>query len=228
MLVLHRRFREFLRPVRPTRRRSRRPAVEGLDHRLLLNAGPSRAMGAHAAEVRIPRDSEHNGTVVKSPRFYEDYAGPRLAQFDAVRASGTLLRNGSFRFVGANQGVINPNVTATYVFGVDRNGHLPTGPFPGRPDVRFDATVAIKVVPGQAPGVVVTDLANRTTTTVPDASLRIRGKSLSVVVPGSLLPSTGLAPSQFRFNFWPEDGQVGSTHIASFTPETHDIRVGRS
>jgi hypothetical protein len=45
-------------------------------------------------------------------------------------------------------------------------------------------------------------------------------------VPGSLLPSTGLAPEHYRYNFWPEDGLAGSTNIASFAPETHDIRVG--
>jgi hypothetical protein len=28
-------------------------------------------------------------------------------------------------------GAINPNVAATHVLGIDRNGHLPTGPFPG-------------------------------------------------------------------------------------------------
>jgi hypothetical protein len=68
----------------------------------------------HAAEVRHERDSEHNGTVVKTPTFYEDYVGPRIAQLDVVKATGTLGRNGSFRFLGVNQGVIELNVRATY------------------------------------------------------------------------------------------------------------------
>ena len=107
-----------------------------------------------------------------------------------------------------------------------RNGHLPTGPFPGRPNIRFDATIVIKIVPGQSPTVTVTDLTNKTSTTVQDSALQISGKTIGVVVAGSLLPSTGLAPSHFRYNFWPEDGQAGSTNIASFAPEFHDIRVG--
>ena len=151
MIALHRRFRQILRSAGPTRRRPRALAVEGLDHRVLLNVGPRGSIAGHAAEVRIPRDSEHNGTVVKKPLFYEDYVGPKLDQLDAVKATGELLRNGSFRFIGVNQGAINPDVTATYVFGVNHNGHLPTGPFPGRPDIRFDATVAIKIVPGKSP-----------------------------------------------------------------------------
>ena len=220
-------FRETFQPSRPPRWRSLLPAVKGLVQRALLSAGLSHALAAgHLAEVRRERDSEHNGTVVKRPTFYEDYVGPRLAQLDAVKATGTLLRDGSFRFLGVNQGVIDPNVRATYVFGVDRSGHLPVGPFPGRPDIRFDATVVIKIVPGQSPTVTVMDLANKTSTTVQGSALQISGKKIGVVNAGSLLPSTGLAPSRFRYDFWPEDGLPGSTNIASFAPEFHDIRVG--
>jgi hypothetical protein len=201
-------------------------AVEGLDQRCLLSAGLGQALAGRVAEVRRGHDIEHDGTVVKRPAFYEDYTGPRLAQLDAVRATGQLLRDGSFRFLGVNAGAIDPNVTATYVFGVDRSGHLPTGPFPGRPDIRFDATVAIKIVPGRSSTVTVTDLANKTSTTLPGSALRISGRAVEVTLPGSLLPSTGLASSQFRYDYWPEDGLPGSTNIASFAPEAHDIRVG--
>ena len=116
-------------------------------------------------------------------------------------------------------------MTATYVFGVDRSGKLPTGPFPGRPDIQFDATVVVKIVPGQATTVTVNDMANKTSTTVQNPALQISGKKVSVVIPGSLLPSTGLAASHFRYAFWPEDGLAGSTHIASFAPQFNDIRV---
>jgi hypothetical protein len=201
-------------------------AVEGLDRRSLLSAGLGQAPAGRVAEVWTGRDSEHNGTVVKTPRFYEDYAGPQLAQLDVVKATGRLGRDGSFRFLGVNRGVIDPNVTATYVFGVDRSGRLPTGPFPGRPDIRFDATVVIKLVPGKSPTVTVMDLANKTSTLVPGSAFRTASKQVEVVIPGSLLPSTGLAPSQYQYNFWPEDGLPGSTNIASFAPEFHDIRVG--
>jgi hypothetical protein len=214
------------RADRPARRRSLSPTVEGLDQRALLSAGLGHAMAGHVAEFRRPHDSEHNGTVVKAPRFYEDYVGPQLAQLDVVRASGQILRDGSFRFLGVNHGAIDPNVRATYVFGVDRNGNLPTGPFPGRPNIRFDATIVIKIVPGQATTVTVNDLAKKTSMTVPDSALQIAGRRIAVVIPGSLLPSTGLAPSHFRYDFWPEDGLAGSTHIASFAPESQDIRVG--
>ena len=219
-------FRETFQLRRPPRRRSLSLRVEGLDQRALLSTGFSNAMAGHVAEVRRERDIEHNGTVTKTPTFYEDYVGPRLAQLDVVSATGTRLRNGSFHFQGVTKGVINPNVRATYVVGVDRSGNLPTGSFPGRPNIRFDATVAIKLVPGEAPTVTVSDLAKKTSTTVQDPALQISGRKIGVVIPGDLLPSTGLAPSHFRYDFWPEDGLAGSTNIASFAPEFHDIQVG--
>jgi hypothetical protein len=219
-------LRETFHLHRPARRRSLSPAVEALDQRALLSAGLSYPVAGHAAQIGREHDIEHNGTVVQSPLFYEDYVGPQLAQLNAVGATGRLLHDGSFRFLGVNQGAIDPNMRATYVFGVDRNGNLPTGPFPDRPDIRFDATVVIKIVPGQATTVTVTDLANKTSSILPGSALRISGRKVEVTLPGSLLPSTGLAPSQFRYNYWPEDGLPGSTNIASFAPENHDIRVG--
>jgi hypothetical protein len=226
MNTLFRNLRETLRPSRPARRRSLALAVEGLDQRALLSAGFGHAMAARAAQVAHHHEVVNNGTVVKKPAFYEHYVGPQLAQLDAVKASGKLLRDGSFQFMGVNAGAIDPNVRATYVFGVDRNGNLPTGPFPDRPDIRFDATVVIKIVPGQAPTVTVMDLAAKKTMLLLNPALEISGKMVAVKIPGNLLPSTGLSPSHFRFAYWPEDGLAGATHISSFDPEFQDIRVG--
>ena len=47
-----------------------------------------------------------SGVVVKSPRFYSAYTGPKLAELNAVKASAKLLANGDFRFTGTNQGRI--------------------------------------------------------------------------------------------------------------------------
>src|SRR5207244_4510325 len=102
-------------------------------------------------------DFGRDGIVTKVPHFYEDYAGPKLAQLNAVIAAGERLPNGDFEFVGVNQGAIDPNVAATYVFGIDRSGKLPTGPFDKRPDIRFDAFVEVNVTPGRATTATVTD-----------------------------------------------------------------------
>jgi len=168
----------------------------------------------------VGEDFGRNGVVVKAPHFYEDYVGPRLPQLNAVAAAGELLPNGNFVFVGVNQGAIDPAVPATYVFGVDRNGALPTGPFPDRPDIRFDALVVVKLVPGQATTATVLDLTGQNKpVALPAGTFFAAGHEVAVIVPGSALSSTGLPPSQYRFNYWPEDGKLGAAHIASFAPE---------
>jgi uncharacterized protein (TIGR03118 family) len=172
-------------------------------------------------------DFGRNGIVRKAPHFYEDYKGPKLDQLNAVAAAGELLPDGSFEFVGVNKGALDPKVAATYVFGIDRNGKLPTGPFDKRPDIRFDALIEVSVKPGQATTASVIDLAKHTTTSLPQGSFSAEGRVIAVTVPGSLLPSTGLPPSQFRFNYWPENPDPAlKEQIASFTPEFNDAQVG--
>ena len=105
---------------------------------------------------------------------------------------------------------------------------IPTGPFPGRPDIRFDALVMVNLVPGQAPAASVIDLTSGKPTPLPPSSLLIAGRAVAVNVPGSLLPSTGLDTSQYRFNYWPEDGGSGSSAVASFAPEFTTAQVGSS
>jgi hypothetical protein len=52
---------------------------------------------------------------------------------------------------------------------------------------------------------------------------------VKVTVAVSALPSTGLAPSQYGFNFWPEDGGPPiSSSVASFLPESTNAQVGTS
>lgn len=203
--------------------------VKGLAPRLDPNLKNPRGFSeAPDGRFRISANASGlGGVAVKAPHFYEDYVGPRLAQLNAVATVGEVLPDGDFLFAGVNAGAIDPSVTATYVFGVDRNGALPTGPFPGRPDIRFDALVVVKVVPGQATTATVIDLtgANKPVP-LPAGSIFVAGREVAVIVPASALPSTGLPPSQYRFNYWPEDGKPGSTHIASFAPEFNDARIG--
>lgn len=211
-------------------RRSVSPTLEGLDPRRLLDGGARAAGAAVIVGLDDMVDHRHDapsGIVVKAPQFYEHYVGPKLPQLNAVAAAGELLPDGNFLFVGVNQGRIDPTVPQTYVWGVDRSGKLGTGPFPDRPDIRFDTVVVLKLVPGQPTSATVIDTTGKNKPVpLPASSILAEGLLVAVIVPGSALPSTGLAPSQYRFNYWPEDGQAGATHIASFAPEFTDAQVG--
>src|SRR5262249_9133272 len=132
-----------------------------------------------------------------------------------------------FVFTGTNQGRIN-QAPVVYVWGVDRNGNLPPGPFPTRPSVTFDALVIVRLDSSLTPTAQVFDLASGATTNLPASAVRIHGPTNRVKVPASLLPSTGLAPAQYRFNYWPEDGGAPPSSIASFAPEFTNAQVGTS
>ena len=84
---------------------------------------------------------------------------------------------------------LDPKVQVTYVFGIDRNGKLPAGPFPGRPDIRFDALVLVTLTPDKAPTASLTDLTTNTSTSLPSGSVLVRGQVLAVNVPVEKLRS---------------------------------------
>jgi len=177
-----------------------------------------------------PTKHEQNvtGVVTKTPEFNKGYKGPKLAELNAVKASAELSADGStFTFSGTNAGKIN-KAPAVYIWGLDRNGNLPPGPFAGHANIRFDAVVVVSLNSSLTPTATVVDLASGTTTALPAGSASISGRTVSVSVASSLLPSTGLAPSQYRFNYWPEDGMSPDTSavVASFLPATTNAQVG--
>jgi hypothetical protein len=164
--------------------------------------------------------------VKKAPRFYQFYTGPKLAELNAVKASAELSANGTFIFTGTNAGTIKSG-PAVYVWGIDRSGNLSPGPFTGRPNVKFDAVVVVSLDSALAATAKVIDFSSGVTTVLPAGSVSIRGRKIAVTVAGNLLPSTGLAPSHYRFNYWPEDGgPPASSSVASFAPERATAQVG--
>jgi hypothetical protein len=186
-----------------------------LHHELAIRAVP---------DARKPKGP--TGMVTKRAKFYELYSGPKLKELNATKASVKLSRDGStFTFTGTVQGKINSDV-AVFVWGIDRSGSLGTGPFPNRPNVRFDSVVAVKLDASLTPTARVIDFTTGSVTILPAGSARIKGKTETVTVSASLLPSTGLAPSAYRFNFWPD--YLNEQGVASFLPETGDAQVGRS
>jgi hypothetical protein len=176
--------------------------------------------------LAVQRGHRPTGIVMKAPHFYEFYTGQKGAELNAVRASGELSRRGNFIFTGTNQGRISQG-PAAYVWGIDRSGNLPPGPFMNRPNVRFDAVVIVKLDSSQTLSASVLDLARGTLTALPSGSARILGRTVRVTVPTSLLPSTGLPLTEYRFNYWPEDGGPPvSSSVASFLPELTTVPVG--
>ena len=207
-------------------------SVETLEGRTLLSLfsslyGSQSPPAAVAHGHPAPHPHPPSGIVAKAPHFYPFYTGPRLPELNAVRATGKLSPDGStFTFSGTNQGRI-ARAPAVYVWGIDRSTSPPPSPFEGRPNIRFDAVVVVALDTSLTPTAFVQDLASGVKTPLPIRASSISGRMVSVTVPASLLPSTGLAPSQYRFNYWPEDGgPPTSSSVASFAPETSTVQVG--
>jgi hypothetical protein len=209
--------------------------VESLESRELLSQLHGLALyGGHPAppaehgSIHGRRENRPSGVVTKAPHFYEAYTGPKWAELNAVKASAKLNKNGNFVFTGTNLGRIN-KAPAVYVWGIDRSGNLAPGPFTNRPNIRFDAVVIVSLDSTLTPSARVVDLATGHATALSAGAASIHGRTVSVTVASSLLPSTGLSPSHYRFNYWPEDGgPPTSTSVASFAPEFHTVQVGSS
>jgi hypothetical protein len=93
--------------------------------------------------------------------------------------------------------------------------------------------VYVQVRSGTAPVVKVYQLETNQYTVLQNPAVAVSGKSVSVNIPGNLLPSTGLPPSQYRFAFWTYDpvgdgGQEKWLNTGSCAPAFLPLGVGKS
>ena len=108
-------------------------------------------------------------------------------------------------------GAVGSTATGFYVWGVNRGAGTPNFAADGIDGVRFDRVVL--VFPngtGAVPGV--GNLAA--------GSVTISGNTISAVVPGSSLVSTGFNKIDYTWNLWPRDGAfAGFAAISDFAPD---------
>lgn len=213
---------------RPLRANRPAPGFEPLEGRALLSG---LAYAGRGAAAEIAAQSRSDGVVHKRPAFYEFYTGPRRADLDVVSGSAVLKSGRTLTLTGTMKGAIarHPGAESQegyYVFGIDRRSPKAVTPFFQRPGISFDAVVVVSV---EVEGVTaaVTDLATGARTTIDPKSVHIAGKTVSVALPGSLLPTPpgGVDLAHATFNLWPRsslDNTPQPDHgsfVASFLPE---------
>jgi hypothetical protein len=169
------------------------------------------------------------GLAAKAPQFYEFFTGRRDPGLNARMATARAGR-GVLNLAGVMRGAIDthpatPDGSSFYVFGVDRGTTAVTAPFPGRPNVKFDAVVAVSVQPSGITASV-TDLAHPggpLVTTLDPSAARVRGDRVQVSVPLGLLTADAALPVRgWGINLWPRTAlpPKGDFHtVASFVPE---------
>jgi hypothetical protein len=228
-----------------------RPSLEGLETRELLSGTESlisAALGAAAVQGTAPSVqqlfqqslSQHPlietieaGSVSKLPMFYAGYTGPKLPDLDVLGAKAKLFRGRGFVFKGYVLGAINTSQNSFYVFGVNRGGASPPGPFPARPMIDFDAEIIVSTSPDGFEGEVQRFNAKGEPTTssgLANNAVVFSGNRVTVFVSGGLLGSTvprGTAELQkhYSYAFWAGVSPSDPKGIAGFAPEFMDTSV---
>ena len=148
--------------------------------------------------------------------FLPSYTGPHQADLDVTSLSVSFnSMTNSFLIQSTMAGTINSGLPGFYVIGVN-TGTGVIAPFGsiGAGNVRFNQ--AISVQKDGAAKVGATSLA--------PGSVTIGGNALSLIVPLSLLPSTGWDAEHYAFNIWPRSGTVGGlATISDFAPDNSDL-----
>jgi hypothetical protein len=223
-----------------------RPWLECLETRALLSgAEPLISAALPAAQVHrtalshqdfLFQQSLHqhplietinDGHVENVPMFYAPYTGPRRPDLDVVGAKGRFIHGEGFVFTGKLLGAVDSSQSSFYVFGVNRGGASPPGPFPDRPMIDFDAEIIVATSPDGIEGEV--ELLNgkgqpTSTTSLVDTAVVITSNQVQVFVPARDLPSTsppGTAETQnhYSYAFWAGVSPSAPKGIAGFAPE---------
>ena len=146
--------------------------------------------------------------------FLATFAGS-AASTDLDVLSASVFYNAStdvFTLTATMDGNIGTTATGFYVWGVNRGaGTAGFATSLGLNGVRFDRVILLRPDgTGTVPGV----------GNLPGGSVTISGKTITGVISGSLLPSTGFTNKlDYTFNLWPRDGAFsGTAAISDFAP----------
>ena len=176
--------------------------------RLLISASAALALAG------LPLAS-HALDSVTDPKgdFLATFAGSSAStDLDVIGAS--VFYNPStdvFTLTATMDGLIGTTATGFYVWGVNRGAGTAGFASLGLNGVRFDRVIILRPDgTGTIPGV----------GALPAGSITISGKTITGVVSGSLLASTGFTNKlDYGFNLWPRDGAFsGTAAISDFAP----------
>jgi hypothetical protein len=143
--------------------------------------------------------------------------GGTAAQTDLDVVSATVIYDATadlFRLTSTMSGNIGGSANALYVWGVNRGAGTAGFAANGFDGVRFDRVVLVRPDGTGAVGA----------SALPAGAITISGKTISAVVSGSLLPSTGFGKLDYTWNLWPRDiSFAGFAAIADFAPDNSNF-----
>jgi len=148
--------------------------------------------------------------------FLPSYTGPHQADLDVTSLSVSFNSvSHDFLIQSTMAGTINSASPGFYVIGVNTGTGViaPFGPI-GAGNVKFNQAIVVQK----------NGTATIGATSLAPGSVTIGGNALSLIVPLSMLPSTGFNPGHYSFNIWPRSGTVGGlATISDFAPDNSNL-----
>jgi hypothetical protein len=163
-----------------------------------LMAGP---LAAHAVGVADPVGD-----------FLPTFGGTAaMTDLDVVSAYVTYNASTDiFTFTSTQAGAVGSTANGLYVWGINRGAGTAGFAANGLPGVRFDSVLLLRPDGTGSIG------ANQ----LPAGAVTISGNTITGVVSGSLLPTTGFAKADYTFNLWPRNTTfAGFSAISDFAPD---------
>ncbi|MBY0313531.1 MAG: hypothetical protein K2W85_15810 [Phycisphaerales bacterium] len=131
------------------------------------------------------------------------------------------ITSNTFTFSSTSAGAVGTTASSSFVWGVNRGAGTAGFAANGLTNVLFDRVV--RIVPGGTSQIAGGGLP---AIDLPSSAITISGASITAVVPGSLLPSTGFALSSYTVNLWPRTAAPnGFAGISDFAPDTSNASV---
>ncbi len=154
--------------------------------------------------------------------FYALGTGPTRPALDVIGADGSYsVGTRNITLKARMAGPIALGAPNYYVWGINRGG-AGAAPFPGEPNVIFDAVVVETVNADGTVGVALNTLGTGATSTpLAGTAYSVVNDTITVTFTSALMPTAGFAPNKYTWNLWPRSGVGGAAtaQIASFAPE---------
>ncbi len=162
--------------------------------------------------------SAAQATTITDPTgdFLSGFIGPNSGDLDVTSFSVDYNSvTSTFLLSASLAGNIDPGIPGFYVIGANTGTGLirPFGNGFGHDNVIFNQAIVVQK----------TGTANVGANALNPSAVTIDGNSFSVVVPLSLLPSTGFAPQDYGFNLWPRVGTGNNNQISDFAPDNANV-----
>lgn len=148
--------------------------------------------------------------------FLPTFAGSALsADLDVLGATVTYNPGTDIFTLSSRQaGAVGTTPGGFYVWGVNKGAGTAGFAAQGITGVRFDAVVILRP----------NGTGNVGANNLPPGSVTVAGNTITGVVSGALLASTGFAKADYTFNLWPRDGAFsGFAAISDFAPNNSNF-----